>query len=72
MEEVVDQLISKIVNSLKQDKDLDKDYFMAGDAIYTKRDIIENLKDRTEFGISILTNVCLQTLESMSKGKQVI
>lgn len=72
MQEVLENLIKRIIESLKKDPDLDKDYLLSGNSVYTKRDIIENLENRTELGIKILNDVCMLAIDLISKGKQVI
>ncbi len=72
MNEKVEELIRLLVKGLSSGDDLDKDYMFIGETIYTKREIIKNLQERTEIGLIIISDVLLLAIDKLSKGKQII
>lgn len=70
MQELSQRLKESLVNHLMDCQDLDEPYLYSNNKKWTKREIAEEIKNETEFGIKNIRNIMILSLDLMSRKKK--
>ena len=64
------KLSQEIIESLFKGFDVDKPYLFANNKMWTKREIIDEITNKTEFGINFINNLVLLSLDLFTRSKE--
>jgi len=71
MEKLALKLKSEVIKRLGSNEQvLDEPYMVAGEKSYTRRDILNEVENETDFGVQILTNMIMLAIDLTARGKR--
>jgi len=69
MNDLTKKVKESLVKTLMEHKDIDEKYLIIGNEFYSRREIAEEIKNETEFGIKMLEKILLLSLDLLSRDK---